>query len=105
MRVNHLLSALALALPVYSLSANAKMGCYSELDSFKNQGPFTYQTSGYCQDLCTIKNDFKIAALGHGDVCYCGNKMPSDTAKVSDDQCDLPCVGWPAESCKLSIFP
>ncbi|CAG8167295.1 unnamed protein product [Penicillium nalgiovense] len=98
MHTNYFFSALALALPVYSLSATASMGCYSEVDSFKNQGPYTYQSPGYCQAKCA-ENGFKVAALSHGNMCYCGNKVPSDSAKVADDKCDLACSGWPAGSC------
>ncbi|OQE24194.1 hypothetical protein PENFLA_c010G06642 [Penicillium flavigenum] len=98
MHTNYFFSALALALPVYSLSATASMGCYSEVDSFKNQGPYTYQSPGYCQAQCA-ENGFKVAALSRGNMCYCGNKMPSDSAKIADDKCDLSCSGWPAGSC------
>ena len=100
MHTNYFYSALALALPVYSLSATASMGCYSEVDSFKNQGPYTYQSPGHCQAECA-ENGFKIAALSRGNMCYCGNKVPSDSAKIADDKCDLPCSGWPAGSCEF----
>ncbi|KAJ5780442.1 hypothetical protein N7457_005602 [Penicillium paradoxum] len=98
MHINPILTAIALALPVYSLSATAKMGCYSEVESFKSQGPYTYQSLGYCQNLCA-KKEFKVAALSRGDMCYCGDDMPSDSAKVDDDQCDMTCPGWPEATC------
>jgi cell wall integrity and stress response component len=99
MHFNTIISALALALPVYSLSATASMGCYSNLESFENQGPYTYQSHGYCRNQCA-KNDFKIAALTRGNMCYCGNKMPSDSAKIADEKCDVRCVGYAAVSCE-----
>jgi hypothetical protein len=99
MRTNYIFSALALALPVFSASSTSK-GCYSELDSFKSQGPYTFQSPGYCQSECTHK-EFKIAALGRGNVCYCGDKIPSESAKVADDKCDMTCPGWPDETCEL----
>ncbi|KAJ5124171.1 uncharacterized protein N7515_007996 [Penicillium bovifimosum] len=98
MHFNSIFSALALALPVYSLGVTAGMGCYSDVESFENQGPYTYQSHGYCQDLCS-KKDFKIAALTRGTMCYCGNKMPSDSAKVADEKCDALCIGYPGSSC------
>ncbi|KAJ5970609.1 uncharacterized protein N7479_000527 [Penicillium vulpinum] len=98
MHTNYILSALALALPVYSASSTAGMGCYSKVESFENQGPYTYQSPGYCRAQCAGK-DFKVAALSRGDMCYCGNKIPSGDAKIDDDKCDMPCVGWPAGSC------
>lgn len=97
---NYLLSALALALPVYSLNSTASMGCYSAIESFDNQGPYTYQSPGHCQNQCAGKN-FEVAALSRGNMCYCGNKVPSGSAKIADDKCDIACNGWPAETCKL----
>ena len=99
MHSNYILSALALALPVYSLSSTASMGCYSEIESFKNQGPYTYQSPGHCQAQCA-EDDYKVAALSRGNMCYCGNEMPPDSAKIADDKCDVPCSGWPAGSCE-----
>ncbi|KAJ5592425.1 hypothetical protein N7537_009329 [Penicillium hordei] len=98
MHTNYVFTALALALPVYSLSSTASMGCYSAIESFKNQGPFTYQSPGHCQSQCA-DNDFKVAALSRGNMCYCGNKVPSDSAKIADDKCDIACTGWPVASC------
>ncbi|KXG46129.1 Carbohydrate-binding WSC, subgroup [Penicillium griseofulvum] len=97
MRTNYIFSALALALPVFSASSTSK-GCYSEVESFKSQGPYTFQSPGYCQSECARK-EFKIAALSRGNVCYCGDKVPSDSAKVADDKCDMTCPGWPDETC------
>ncbi|KGO75294.1 Carbohydrate-binding WSC, subgroup [Penicillium italicum] len=98
MHTNYIFSALALALPVYSLSSTASMGCYSAVESFKNQGPYTYQSPGHCQAQCA-DNNFKVAALSRGNMCYCGNKIPSDSTKVADDKCDIACTGWAAASC------
>ncbi|KAJ9486873.1 hypothetical protein VN97_g6457 [Penicillium thymicola] len=98
MHTNYIFSALALALPVYSLSSTASMGCYSAIESFKNQGPYTYQSPGHCQTQCA-GNGFKVAALSRGNMCYCGNKVPSGSAKIADDKCDITCTGWPAASC------
>ncbi|CAG7918229.1 unnamed protein product [Penicillium olsonii] len=97
MHTSYILSALALALPVYS-SSTASMGCYSEVDSMKSQGPFTFQSPGHCQEQCSSKG-FKVAALSRGDMCYCGDKLPAESAKVDDDKCDLTCPGWPEEKC------
>lgn len=100
MRTNYIFSAFALALPVYSLGPTASMGCYSAIESFQNQGPYTYQSPGHCQAQCADKN-FKVAALSRGNMCYCGNKIPSESVKVDDDKCDIACTGWAAGSCKL----
>ncbi|KAJ5154607.1 uncharacterized protein N7500_010046 [Penicillium coprophilum] len=98
MHSNYIFSVLALALPVYSLSSTASMGCYSDVESFKNQGPYTFQSQGYCQTKCAEK-DFKVAALSRGNMCYCGDEVPSDSAKIADDKCDVACSGWPDDNC------
>ncbi|KAJ5210817.1 Carbohydrate-binding WSC subgroup [Penicillium cf. griseofulvum] len=98
MHTNYIFSALALALPVFSASSTARMGCYSDFESFKSQGPYTYQSPGYCQTECARK-EFKVAALGRGNICYCGDAIPSESAKVADDMCDMTCPGWPKETC------
>ncbi|KAJ5372656.1 hypothetical protein N7517_004662 [Penicillium concentricum] len=98
MHTNYIFSALALALPVYSASSTANMGCYSEIESFKSQGPYTFQSVGNCEMQCA-KNDFKVVALSAGNMCYCGNKVPSDSAKIADDKCDMLCAGWPEDNC------
>ncbi|CAG8371509.1 unnamed protein product [Penicillium salamii] len=97
MHATYILSALALALPVYSASTDS-VGCYSDIGSMKSQGPFTFQSPGHCEDQCS-KKGFKIAALGRGDMCYCGDQLPSQSAKVDDDQCDIQCSGWPEATC------
>ncbi|CAI7673003.1 unnamed protein product [Penicillium bialowiezense] len=96
MHATYLLSALALALPVYSSSSN--MGCYSQVESFRTQGPYSFQSRGYCEDHC-MKKGFKVAALSRGTICSCGDKFPSESNKVDDDQCNDLCVGYPADTC------
>ncbi|KAJ5766816.1 uncharacterized protein N7511_004432 [Penicillium nucicola] len=93
MHPNIILAALALALPVHSM---VNMGCYSDAGSLKNQGPYSYQSPGYCQDHC-LGAGKSVFALTRGNMCYCGDALP--TEKVNDDKCNQVCPGWPAESC------
>ncbi|KAJ5864652.1 uncharacterized protein N7529_006568 [Penicillium soppii] len=98
MHPTYILSVLALVLPVYSSSSTARMGCYSDVGNMKNQGPYTYQSPGYCRNKCSAQGH-TVAALSRGNMCYCGDKLPSESAKIDDDKCDTVCLGYPAETC------
>ncbi|KAJ6087291.1 hypothetical protein N7467_006205 [Penicillium canescens] len=97
MHTSYIIAALALALPVYSTSSG-NVGCYSDAGSLKNKGPYSYQSPGYCEEVC-LRDGHKVAALTRGNMCYCGDTLPSQSAKVDDDKCDQMCIGWPSDSC------
>ncbi|KAL1998486.1 hypothetical protein VTN02DRAFT_6086 [Thermoascus thermophilus] len=73
-------------------------GCYKSSEGLTDQGPYTYQSSGWCQKTCYEKN-FSVMALWKGSNCLCGNELPPDNAKTSDDACNTPCDGWPQDMC------
>ncbi|WEW60579.1 Protein SLG1 [Emydomyces testavorans] len=58
-------------------------GCYSSSGSMEDQGAYTFQSTGYCRDLCT---SLKRAVMGltMGSNCYCGDKLPPASAKTDD---------------------
>jgi len=78
-------------------------GCYDNKGKTTNAGTNTYQSQGNCQQVC-IKLSKTVFALTQGNLCYCGDSLPS-TGKSSfseDDfqssDCDTPCFGYP-QSC------
>lgn len=75
------------------------LGCYSSLDSsFANQGSYTFQTSGYCQILCS--NQFKnVMATSQGSYCWCGDHIPAQSASTSNSSCNSPCDGYDQQDC------
>lgn len=75
------------------------LGCYSALDSsFVNQGSWTYQSSGYCQIICS--NQFKnVMATSQGSNCYCGDHIPAQSNVVPNSTCSSPCNGYDQEDC------
>lgn len=75
------------------------LGCYSSLDNtFANQGTWTFQSSGYCQILCT--NQFKnVMATSQGSNCYCGDHIPAANKIVDNSTCDSTCNGYDQEDC------
>ena len=91
--------SVATASATNSPKAVQTLGCYSSLDkTFVNQGSYTYQTSGYCQILCT--NQFKnVMATSQGSNCYCGDHIPAESASVDNSTCDSPCNGYNLENC------
>ena len=76
-----------------------KVGCFSSSKPLKDQGSATFQTSGYCQPICADKNQ-AVMGLTEGSNCWCGDLLPAENTKVSDDKCDTPCNGYDQENCK-----
>lgn len=62
---------------------------------------FTYQSPGHCMEKCRDEG-FNYAAI-QNLKCYCGAGKPSDDKKVSSDECDAPCAGWPDGICKYRL--
>jgi hypothetical protein len=75
-------------------------GCYSSSTPLKDQGSNIYQSSGACQPICVDQN-FAVMAMTEGSNCLCGDMLPSEDSKVSDDKCDTPCDGYDKEMCTL----
>ncbi|PYI15725.1 putative WSC domain protein [Aspergillus japonicus CBS 114.51] len=73
-------------------------GCYSSSTPLEDQGSYTYQSNGYCQKLC-LKDNYAVFALHNKQDCLCGNELPASSDKVSDDECNLSCAGWPSVMC------
>ena len=79
-------------------------GCYSSSTPLKDQGSNIYQSSGACQPIC-VDLDFAVMAMTEGSNCLCGDMLPSEDSKVSDDKCDTPCDGYDKEMCTSSNPP
>lgn len=82
------------------LKAMTAKGCYKASGStmLTDQGPYTFQSSGWCQKTCVAKG-YPVMALWKGSNCLCGNELPPDSAKTSDSDCNTPCDGWPQDMC------
>jgi hypothetical protein len=100
MHPHHLLVTLALALPALASTSISQVGCYSAVPSLKDEGDYTFQSQGYCENKCQ-KGGFRVAALTGGNQCLCGNQLPPESAQVDDDKCNVKCAGWPEDNCKL----
>ncbi|KAJ5118915.1 hypothetical protein N7448_010623 [Penicillium atrosanguineum] len=97
MQPHHLFATLALALPALASASTSVLGCYSSVPSLKDEGRYTFQSQGYCEEKCQ-SGGFRIAALT-GLQCLCGNELPPSSAQVDDDKCDTVCAGWPEDNC------
>lgn len=87
----------AASVPVMAAGSSSK-GCYSDATPLKDQGPYTFQSSGYCKTQCTKKNK-AVYALYQGSNCLCGDEIPASSKKVSDDECNVSCNGYPSDKC------
>ena len=74
------------------------LDCYSNKGDLTDQGPWTYQSSGYCQPICAGLGMPVMATTG-GSNCLCGSDLPPASDKVSSDHCDTPCQGFDTQMC------
>lgn len=63
-----------------------------------DQGPWTFQSSGYCQKTC-VDQGYPVMGT-QGSNCWCGKLLPAANSKVSDSKCNLHCDGFPKDTCK-----
>lgn len=94
-------SALLLAANGVLADDDSPVGCYSSQGPMEKADTFDFQSIGHCRNLCLGKGK-PLLGLTKGSDCYCSDKIPSDGAKTSQDDCDLPCDGYPQNICKYS---
>ncbi|EEA24014.1 WSC domain protein [Talaromyces marneffei ATCC 18224] len=85
--------------PVNAITYNAShhVDCYSSLPSnFVDNGTWTYQSSGYCQQRC-VPMGYSVMAMTNGNDCWCGNELPANSTKT--DSCTESCDGWQNDAC------
>ncbi|GIC90571.1 WSC domain-containing protein [Aspergillus udagawae] len=75
------------------------VGCFSDSTPLVDQGPYMYQSNGYCQQLCLKSSNNLVFALTKGSNCLCGNVLPAKSAKTDDSDCNVKCAGWPDVMC------
>ncbi|GFF39700.1 WSC domain protein, putative [Aspergillus lentulus] len=86
-------------LPAVFAADMVSEGCFSDSAPLVDQGPYTYQSNGYCQQLCLKTNNNLVFALTKGSNCLCGNELPAKSAKTADSNCNVKCAGWPDVMC------
>ncbi|KAL8663264.1 MAG: hypothetical protein Q9202_004013 [Teloschistes flavicans] len=80
------------------LKSTTYKGCFSSADGFEDQGSYTYQSPGYCQEKCVNQNK-PVMGLAGGSNCWCGDLLPITSDNVSDSQCSINCQGYPQDKC------
>lgn len=94
--------SLLLALtPVFALPSTPK-GCFASSDPLEDQGSWTFQSLGYCQDKCTGLNKAVMAMKGSN--CWCGDLIPAASSQVADSKCNIKCNGFPSDICKSKLL-
>lgn len=91
------ISLLFALIPVFALPSTPE-GCFSSSDPLQDQGPWTFQSLGYCQDKCTGLQKAVMAMKGAN--CWCGDEIPANSTKVADSKCNIKCNGFPSDICK-----
>ena len=73
-------------------------GCYSSSKPMIDQGSYTFQSPGWCQDQCVKLNKPVMGTTG-GSNCFCGDQLPLASSKTSDSKCNTPCFGYGKINC------
>ncbi|ORX88783.1 WSC-domain-containing protein, partial [Basidiobolus meristosporus CBS 931.73] len=102
---------LLIVLLSYAAAAQDTMlGCYSDGSStpllnglagnptIPNPYVYEYQSSGKCTEVCSSRG-FIYAGTQNGNECYCGNYTPPLSLRVDSSKCNIPCAGYPFETC------
>ena len=95
--------AQAPASPSVALKAPVYQGCFSSGGTLQDQGSYTFQTTGYCQNVSVTSLNKPVMALTGGSDCWAGDDVPSASNKVDDSNCNSKCNGYAQQTCK-SIF-
>ncbi|KAL8738900.1 MAG: hypothetical protein Q9181_000352 [Wetmoreana brouardii] len=61
----------ALAQENSGLKTTTYKGCFSSADGFKDQGDYTWQSPGWCQQQC-VDSKKPVMGLAGGSNCWCG---------------------------------
>ncbi len=105
--LNVAVAAVSLSFSIASVSAQLKplvnKGCFTSSTGMTDQGSYTYQSQGYCQQQCVNINK-PVMATTQGSNCWCGELLPVSSSKVADSQCSSPCNGYGQDFCKLSFI-
>lgn len=81
---------------VPSVGTYLSKGCYTEGSSMRALDGFSFTNSTLTAEQCVTTcegKSFTFAGAEYGSECYCGNSLSSQSTKVADDQCNMPCAG------------
>lgn len=96
--LSSLISTVTAQSSTQAAAAIQTLDCYNNKGTLQDQGPNTYQSSGYCQGVCAGKGMPVMATTG-GSNCLCGEDLPPASDKVSGSNCDTPCQGYDQQNC------
>jgi cell wall integrity and stress response component len=82
---------------VSALPSMTAVGCFSDSGDLVDQGSYTFQTIGYCQQLC-VNMTMPVMALTKGSNCLCGHTAPT-TGQVANGTCNTKCQGYGQQTC------
>ncbi|KAL5359273.1 hypothetical protein BJX96DRAFT_56047 [Aspergillus floccosus] len=92
-----LTALLSLTLP-FTANAYSYVGCYSDPGSLDSQGGYTFQSEGYCTEVCS-RLEKPVMATTAGTKCFCGDEVPPSSASVPKSKCNVACAGYPGAMC------
>ncbi|EAU29685.1 predicted protein [Aspergillus terreus NIH2624] len=94
---SQLTALLSLALP-FAANAYSYVGCYSDPGSLDFEGGYTFQSDGYCTEVCS-RLEKPVMATNAGTKCFCGDEVPPSSVSVPKSKCNVACAGFPNVMC------
>ncbi|KAA8645731.1 WSC domain-containing protein [Aspergillus tanneri] len=86
-----------LAFSPYFVLATGREECYNDIGKLQLIGSSIYLSLGLCLEKCQEKG-YSVYAM-QTEKCFCGHKLPPANAKLSLEECNVPCPGYPAHKC------
>ena len=77
-------------------------GCYAIDDNLNLTDTSIFQSQGRCGGAVCGPKGFAVFGMSSGSQCLCGNAIP--VSQVTGDNCNVPCPGYPNDTCISSPF-
>ncbi|KAI1470109.1 uncharacterized protein F4812DRAFT_457503 [Daldinia caldariorum] len=98
-QLNHIYVALALLSGSASAARRVKYaGCFGSPTHLKFNRESIYQSIGFCASWCESR-EYAVMAVTNRTACLCGYHIPPVELEKPDSFCDLPCPGYPRDTC------
>ena len=82
-----------------NLSPLVYQGCFNSPADMQDLGFSSFQSGGKCQESC-VRQHKPVMGTSQGSHCWCGSMLPAPSSKISDDECNSECNGYPSETCE-----
>jgi cell wall integrity and stress response component len=99
-KILHLAFLSLMSLTPHVLASKDSAACYNSPGDLTLAESSEFMSLGLCQSKCEKNAVFAV----QGTDCYCGSSLPTPSAKVLNDKCDIQCPGYPVDYCTCVLI-